>query len=74
MKSKYALFFFCHLYKFYATSNSYRIVGKSGVNAYKAEGEYKYREDGLKISEYMKITDLKENKSTEETYIFIYIN
>lgn len=62
------------LYKFYATSNSYRIVGKGGGNVYKTEVEYKYQEDGLKISEYIKTTDLKENKSTEETYKFTYIN
>ena len=60
------------IYKFYAKSDSYRIVCSYSDDEIKYEAEYKFGKDGLMTYSYEKNTDLKKVTSKEEKETFTY--
>ena len=64
------------IFKFYATSNSYRITFSYEYTGdavpFRTEGEYKYGEDGLQTYSREKLTNLDAVTSTETTINYSY--
>lgn len=60
------------VFKFYATKNTYRIVGENKTDAEQNTMEYKFGEDGLRTTTYEKHVDLAAIKTSETKTNYTY--
>ena len=61
-----------NMFKFYAAKKAYRFTGLYETSNEKVNIEYKFGEDGLRKSTYIKNTDLNavKSKETKESYVY----